>query len=128
VIRHSRKNTARSSQHRRALYMEGENRADQEPVGVKLCGRQGRWVMTDLLVRFRLPLEGRNGNYCPKPWQVSLSGGHEGSAIAEQFQQVVSGTDEFPLALDTSQTPKPEPTKAAHFFNLSEHGFDSCFA
>src|SRR5437588_7644774 len=48
-------------------------------------------------------------DYCPKPWQVSLSGGHEGSAIAEQFQQVVSGTDEFPLALDTSQTPEPEP-------------------
>src|SRR5437588_5645338 len=29
VIRNSRKNTARSSRHRRALYMEAENRADQ---------------------------------------------------------------------------------------------------
>ena len=48
--------------------------------------------------------------------------------MTEQFQQVVGGADKFPLALDAPQTTEPEAAKTADFFDLSEHGFDSCFA
>ena len=49
--------------------------------------------------------KGRNGNYWPKLRQGSPSSGREGISIAEQFQQIVSGADQFPLALDADGWP-----------------------
>src|ERR1700680_4260401 len=41
---------------------------------------------------------------------------------------MVSGADEFPLALHTGETSETEAAEAASFFDLSEDGFDSRFA
>ena len=40
----------------------------------------------------------------------------------------MGGADKFSLGLDTAQTTEPEAAKTADFFDLSEYGFDSCFA
>src|SRR5882672_8388416 len=56
------------------------------------------------------------------------SGVSQSGSISKQFQQIVSGADELPLALDTRETSETEATEAASFLDLTEHGFDRGFA
>ena len=44
--------------------------------------------------------------------------------VAEQFEQIVSGTDQFPLAGGTLQAAEPESADAAQLFDLAEDWLD----
>jgi len=72
----------------------------------------------------------RRGQVHPDPVVLCCAGG--GSPVCRQvrreFQQIVDGAEQRPLASNARDAPRQEPAEASGLFDLAEHGFDDLLA